>query len=98
MGDCWRSWCVWPVKSSGVAVTFFMIGFLGLWFLFNIYYGVRQYQKLIKWKKQLNNFSTTLNAEYAFLEACERDLSHREKVWNDLKDKIEKDSKWKLKN
>ncbi|MCC4787513.1 hypothetical protein AB6E39_05925 [Vibrio splendidus] len=94
-------------------MTFFMIGFLGLWFLFNVW----QYHKLVKWKKQLKEWqeqnqdrtelllawrTTLVNRirleNVGSLEKWERDLSHREKVWNDLKDKIEKDSKWKLKN
>lgn len=55
---------------------------LGLLLLI-VTYGVWQYRTLLHWKNDLH--------------AWERDLTHREKVWGALKNKVNKDLKWNWK-
>ncbi|MDC5840216.1 hypothetical protein OPW33_12875 [Vibrio europaeus] len=64
-------------------------------------YGVWQYHKLLKWKRELQEwqsrkdaFRIEVNATTALYQKWQKDLEHREKVWKEFKQKVEKDLKW----
>lgn len=84
MGDCWRSWRVWPVKSSGVAVTFTIYAAAICLF----FWGMYQIRILLKWKRELKQWDRDL-------QSWDKDLTHREQVWRDFKEDVYKDLKWK---
>ena len=79
-------------------INFLVAIFLACWGLYLYRTSLNWKRSLRKYEKQLDKYHTNVLAREMFIEACDRDLDRREKVWNDLKDKIEKDSKWKLKN
>lgn len=69
---------------------------LGLLLLI-VSYGVWQYRKLIKWKHELQVWKEDNQDQTEILLSWRRTLEHREKVWKELKEKIEKDLKWNWK-
>ncbi|EKO3452634.1 hypothetical protein Q5V23_000460 [Vibrio fluvialis] len=80
--------------------TFTLLGVLVL----IVGYGAWQYRKLLKWKRELVEWQTRRDAEHyeyiteqVHLKAWELDLTHREKVWNEFKEKVNKDLKWNWK-
>jgi len=81
-------------------MTFTLLGLL----LLIVSYGVWQYRKLLKWKHELKQWEEKRNSQkYAYLveqihlKAWANDLEHREQVWKDFKQKVEKDLKWNWK-
>ncbi len=79
-----------------------MTGFTALALFILIFaYGIWQYRKLIKWKRELQrkeehnqDLTEGLLAWHQSSTAWDRDLSHRERVWKDFKQHIEKELKW----
>ncbi|USP05722.1 hypothetical protein LGV68_21250 [Vibrio sp. LQ2] len=80
--------------------TFTLLGLLVL----IVGYGAGQYCKLLKWKRALQAWQHEKDQgmykvylKQVELESWERDLTHREKVWNEFKEKVNKDLKWNWK-
>lgn len=62
------------------------------------------WRNLLKWKRELVEWQTEKDkglymvySKQVELESWQRDLEHRERVWKDFKQKVEKDLKWNWK-